>query len=238
MTKSFGLIGYPIAFSSSPDIYITWFREHNIDANYQIVRLQENELEDFLNNQARNDFDGLNITAPYKEKAIKFVDELSDDASYIMAINCIKRVGAKLIGYNTDIYGFSEMVSDIDFNNKKIVIVGAGGAAISALYVLRSYNPEVMNRTHRKILHQDTIPFEISKLKNYDIIINATTIALFSSFDFCLDEKILIDLNYKFAYSSPNIITGEKMLIKQAEKAFSIWFNQRPREASYEINKQ
>jgi shikimate dehydrogenase len=227
MSKHFALIGYPLTFSMSPDIYIPWFRKYNIDATYEVIPLKEKELDNFFRNQARNYFDGINITTPYKETAIKFVDELSDLAKMTGSINCIKRQGNRLIADNTDIYGFSEMVSDIDFTGKTIIIVGAGGAAISALHVLAKYNPDVMNRTDRNVLGKKTISYEILKLQNYDIIINATTIALFSLLDFSLDQKILIDLNYKFTdeYKNiPNIMTGEKMLLKQAEKAFQIWF--------------
>jgi shikimate dehydrogenase len=227
MSKHFALIGYPLTFSMSPDIYIPWFRKYSIDATYEVTPLKEEELENFFRNQARNYLDGINITTPYKEKAIKFVDELSDLAKVTGSINCIKRQGSRLIADNTDIYGFSEMVSDVDFTDKKIIIVGAGGAAISALYVLEKYSPDVMNRTDRNILGKKTIPYDPSKLQNYDIIINATTIALFSLLDFSLDQTILIDLNYKFIgeYKNiPNIMTGEKMLLKQAEKAFKIWF--------------
>jgi shikimate dehydrogenase len=225
--KHFALIGHPLAFSLSPEIYRPWFKQHNIDARYEVIPLKENELDSFFANEMRNHFDGINITTPYKEKAIEFVDEISEVAQSIGAINCIKREGNRLIADNTDIYGFKHMVAGINFVSKKIVIVGAGGAAISAFYVLRQYQPDVMNRSVGKILGQDCLSFDLRKLQDYDIIINATTIPLFAMLDFSVSSKILIDLNYKFVdeyRNIQNILTGETMLLKQAEMAFKIWF--------------
>jgi shikimate dehydrogenase len=225
--KYFALIGYPLTFSRSPEIYRPWFKQHNIDASYETLPLRENQLESFFANDMRNHFDGINITTPYKTKSIEFIDELSDLARETGSINCVKRENGRLIGDNTDIYGFEEMVSSIKFAGKKIVIIGAGGAATSALYALKNYNPDIMNRSQKQILGQNTIPMDLEKLEEYDIIINATTIAIFTLRNFNPKHQILIDLNYKFSneYNGiANIITGETMLLKQAEKAFGIWF--------------
>ncbi len=148
--KKFGLIGYPLSHSFSKSYFEKKFaRENILDAEYQNYPLQSvEEFSDLILNHP--DLNGLNVTIPYKESIIPFLDELDDTAKSIGAVNVIKFIEGKKIGYNTDAWGFAKaLISLASPDMKKALIIGNGGAAKAIKYVLGRIGIEyiVVNRT-------------------------------------------------------------------------------------------
>ena len=119
-----GLIGYPLGHSWSPEIHTYMLGE----SCYELWPLQEDELDAFFE---RKDFDGINVTIPYKEKVIPYLDEIDPAAAQIGAVNTIVNTNGKLKGYNTDYNGFCEMLkgNGIDVKGKHVAIIGSGGVS-------------------------------------------------------------------------------------------------------------
>ena len=117
------LIAEKLSHSYSPLIH-----KMLADYDYELKELMIDELKDFM---LERNFDGLNVTIPYKTEVIKYLDELSPEAQKLNSVNTVLNKNGKLIGYNTDYYGFMHMVnqSNIDFNGKKVLVIGNGGAS-------------------------------------------------------------------------------------------------------------
>ncbi|MGL5950849.1 MAG: shikimate dehydrogenase [Cetobacterium sp.] len=246
--KKFGLLGKNISYSFSPVLHKKIFNLYSIDAEYNIYDLkEENSIESFLNSIKKEGVLGLNVTIPYKTSILDFVDELSPEVKDIGAANCIKFCNNKIIAYNTDYFGLVKTFKKMGLNltNKKVVILGSGGAAkatIKALTDLKaiiynvSRNP---NKEKIKLKNTRTISYEdLFDMSGY-LIINATPVGTFpnidkspvpqsilQNFDFALDliynpkETLFL----KFAHSkNKQIENGLCMLISQGVKSEEIW---------------
>ena len=130
-----GLIGKPLGHSYSPQIHALLG-----DYRYDLTELDENEVGDFLKN---GDFDAINVTIPYKKTVMPFLDEISPMARAVGSVNTIVRRGdGTLFGHNTDFFGFSYMLDKgkIDITGKKVLILGTGGASMTAQAVAAHRN--------------------------------------------------------------------------------------------------
>lgn len=181
----YGLIGKNISYSQSPFL-------HKIigDYEYELIDLQdESEIEAVL---ADTSYDGFNVTIPYKETVIPFLDELSDKARQVQAVNCIKRMSdGRLVGFNTDVHGFAESVGD-RVQGRKCLVFGTGGAAKAAAVGLANQGAReiiFVSRTPeaiRDILPEGTQIISYNELdKHHDtqVIINATPIGGLDTID-------------------------------------------------------
>ena len=121
----YGLIGEHLSHSFSKMIH-----ERVASYEYEIHEVAKDKLRSFM---LEKDFTAINVTIPYKEEVIPYLDELSDLAKDIKAVNCITNKNGYLKGYNTDVLGFIELVkySDIDVKNKSVLVLGNGGASLS-----------------------------------------------------------------------------------------------------------
>lgn len=133
-----GLLGRKLGHSYSPQIH-----GHLGDYDYALFEKEPDALEDFLQN---GDFTGLNVTVPYKKTVIPYLDMLSDRAQQLRAVNTIVRRGGKLIGHNTDFFGFETMLrkSGLQVAGKKVLVLGSGGASNTAVAVLREQGANVV----------------------------------------------------------------------------------------------
>ena len=137
----YGLVGYPLGHSLSPLMHNAAFNELGVDAVYKLFSMEEGELDGFFSElkDGASPIFGLNVTVPYKEKVIKYLDNIDPLVEKIKAVNTIvinkKR---KLIGFNTDAPGFLAHLAELDFNtaDKRIAVLGAGGAARAIISVL------------------------------------------------------------------------------------------------------
>ena len=236
MKKFAGIIGYPLSHTVSPSMHNFIYQKLGIEVEYKKWEIEEQNLELHIEKINNDDFVGANVTVPYKEKIVPFLDEIKDEAKFTGAVNTIVRNNNQLIGYNTDVFGIKETL-DIQFKSDEInnvVIFGAGGAAKAALYVL-----------FQKGLKNLTIVNEIPQIKtaclSTDLIINTTILGMKGSgyedispvdSTFINSNSIIFDMVYnptktqliKIALDkNANIIEGLNMLVYQAIKSIELW---------------
>ena len=201
-TELIGLIGHPIKHSYSPFIQNYALELMNLDYVYLPFDVPAENLKNAVKAVLSLGLKGVNVTLPHKEKIIKFLDELSEEASIIGAVNTIVNDHGKLIGYNTDAYGILETLMPYKdkISGTKVTVIGAGGSARAVVYtLLRHFKPEeinIINRTHQKAdtlvndlslkMRYDTFhtfelfpPDNVETLSNSRLIINATTMGMY-----------------------------------------------------------
>lgn len=242
----YGLIGYPLKHSFSVNYFNEKFNSEGIDAEYVNFEIPSiNELPDVIKDNPN--LKGLNVTIPYKEKVISYLDELDKDAQAIGAVNVIKIIRQpkgkyKLIGYNSDIIGFTESIEPLlEPHHKKALILGTGGASKAVFHGLKNLGIEVkyVSRTPAaEMLSYEELTPEI--MAEYTIIVNGTPVGMYPKVDFCPDipyeyltpNHLLYDLLY-----NPNVTlfmkkgeqygaktkNGLEMLLLQAFAAWEIW---------------
>lgn len=137
-TQLFGLIGNPIEQSMSPLMHNTVFQKLGLDCIYLPFRIPLDEVENTLQAIRLLGFKGVNVTVPFKEAVMEYLDELSPEAKACQAVNCIKNENGRLTGYNTDGLGFMAAIDEAGVKPQggKAVLIGAGGAARSVAYNL------------------------------------------------------------------------------------------------------
>ena len=242
----YGLIGYPLKHSFSITYFNEKFQAENIDAEY--VNFEIPRIEDFMEVIDENpDLCGLNVTIPYKEQVIPYLDELDKDTAKIGAVNVIKIIRQakgkiKLVGYNSDIIGFTQSIEPLlQPRHKKALVLGTGGASKAVCYVLTQ-----LGISHRLVSRQSgsnrlsyaEVTSEL--IHQTHLIINATPLGTFPNVKDCPDipyqalgpDHFLFDLVYNPAVTEflkrgtdqgAHTQNGYDMLIGQAEKAWEIW---------------
>ncbi len=245
--KKYYVIGNPIEHSLSPELHNFWIRKNNINAVYEKIKLEENELEEFINKLRNDEIHGINVTVPFKNKVIKYLDKLSLEVETTDSVNTIYKSGKDIIGHNTDVAGFELGLrhSKINVLHKSIFILGAGGVVSSIIYSLLSMGCKkifLSNRTYEKAENIKKKFHEIEILKwgdipDFDIAINATSVGLKGDgLDLIINvkDKIFYDVIYnpketpflkKAKENGNKTENGKFMFIYQANQSFSIWNN-------------
>ncbi|MBM3249188.1 MAG: shikimate dehydrogenase [Candidatus Omnitrophica bacterium] len=236
MKKIYGIIGFPVKHSLSPAMHNAAFRALDINAEYMLFEVKPEELKSFFNNLDKSNILGLNVTIPHKEKVFGFVS-LEPDNSYLRqigAINTIVNKKGQWLGYNTDISGFTKHLKEnFDPANKKVAIIGAGGAARAVSFALvKSGAKEISifdidqkkSENISKMLRGLFPDFLISiakniedlQIKNKNLLINATPLGMKPKDPCPVEEKQLHkDLFvYDLIYNP-----AETKLLKLAKKA-------------------
>jgi shikimate dehydrogenase len=241
--KNYGIIGKSLDHSFSPDYFRRKFlRMGIVDCRYLPYPLEN--IEDFQTLCKNNVFFGLNVTSPFKEKIIPFLDELSPEAQETGAVNTIKFSAGKKIGYNTDVTGFEQsflpVLTQISEDLPKILILGTGGASKAVVYVCRKLNlpftlvsrNKTQGLTYEKITHDDMV--------NHHIVVNTTPMGMYPDtesfppipYTYLKKSHFLIDLIYnpkKTVFLTKGLEhqcstkNGLDMLVFQAEKSWQIW---------------
>ena len=136
--KKFLVIGNPIEHSLSPQLHNYWIKNNGIDAIYEKQKLNEDELEQIISEVKDKKISGVNVTVPFKKKVIPHLDKLSFEAQNTQSVNTIYLKDNKVIGHNTDIFGFETSIkeSNYNLNNKEVLILGAGGVVPSIIFAL------------------------------------------------------------------------------------------------------
>ena len=232
------MIGRNISYSFSKKYFEDKFQKLMLkDFSYHIFDL--NEIHEVEHLFSTPDLLGFNVTIPYKEKIIDYLDELSDEAEKIGAVNCVLIRNGKKTGYNTDAFGFEKtLLLHKKDHHTNALILGNGGAAKAVKYVLDK------NRISSKTISRNSeINFEnldIETVQKHTIIIQCTPVGTFPNVEDCLDfpfdgvseDHLIIDLIYNPNYTQFIINASEKgaktvngyyMLEQQAEKAWEIW---------------
>ena len=251
--KKYIVIGNPIDHSLSPKLHNYWIKKNNIDAVYEKQKLNLNELKSFIFKIRNKEIDGANITVPFKKEVIPYLDDLSSEAINTQSVNTVYLSNNKVVGHNTDIYGFELALKNTYFEvlGKKIFILGAGGVVPSIIFALNKMKVSsifLSNRTKSKAeslknLFKNITILDWGKIPDFDVIINATSIGLKSEDEINLDlsrtkkGKLFYDVIYnpdetkflrdgkRFKNKTEN---GKKMFIYQAAAAFEIWHGIKP----------
>lgn len=244
MIERYGLIGKHIQYSKSPKIHNYMAKKLGRLYTYELFDVDESELSSLVKKLRHGDIQGFNVTIPYKQTIINYVDVLTPKAMRIKAVNTLYVKNGQVIGDNTDYDGFIGLLTKqkIDVKQKKVYILGAGGAAKAAYCVLLDLgaNPIVVSRQKEDVdpLFSDVISYQELHLKTDDICVNTTPIGTYPKVSESVLDKssvehcVVIDLIYnplqtelmRYAKKSYN---GLWMLILQALKSEEIWFDRK-----------
>ena len=137
--KKYLVIGNPIDHSLSPKLHNYWIKKNKIDAVYEKQLLTKDDLEKIISKLKLGEIDGINVTVPFKNTVISYIDELSEEAKKTQSVNTIYCENNKTIGHNTDIAGFELGLRHFKYNvsGKKVLILGAGGVVPSIIFALK-----------------------------------------------------------------------------------------------------
>ena len=251
--KKYFVIGNPVNHSLSPKLQNYWLKENNINALYDKIKLNENDLENFIKDIRQQKITGCNVTVPFKQAVIPFLDKLSPEAKQTRSVNTIIFNDGSLVGHNTDIVGFTKAIQGLSFNlrGKKVLILGAGGVVPSIIFALNKMGVSkiiVSNRTRQKAenlknLFENLKTIEWGNIEYFDMIINATSLGLNNekiNLDFSNvgKNKLFYDVIYnpaetnflKNAKKNGNLIeNGKLMFVYQALEAFKLWHEVEPK---------
>lgn len=242
----YGLIGYPLGHSFSIGYFNEKFQNEGINAKY--INFEIPSIEDLTEILALNpELKGLNVTIPYKEQVIPYLDEISPEAKAIGAVNVIRitRKGHKTIlkGFNSDLIGFTQSIEPLLMPHwhKKALVLGTGGAAKAINYGLKSLGLDTKLVSRKPMLEEisyEKITPEI--IKDYNVIVNCTPLGMYPNVETCpklpyeaMNTKtILYDLIYnpdqtlfmkKGAAQGATVKNGLEMLLLQAFASWEFW---------------
>ena len=235
--KTYGLIGKNLSHSFSQKYFQQKFFKEGIK-DCQYLNFELNDISTLRKLVQKNDIKGLNITIPYKEKVIPFLDEITKQADKIGAVNTIQIKGDKLIGHNTDIFGFEQSITPLLNGRNTAIILGNGGASKAIQFVLIKKNINFKVFSRKLKLKFSDITEEI--IRKNEIIINATPLGMHPNsstfvnlpYNAINTKHLLYDLVYnpeesqflkKGRRMGAQIKNGIQMLNLQAKESWKIW---------------
>ncbi len=255
-TKVIGIFGDPVEHSLSPLIHNEAFKYLGLDYCYVPFLVKKEKLKEAVEGIKALNIKGVNITVPHKEEVIQYLDELSEEATIIGAVNTILNQEGILKGFNTDAKGFiySLKEAEINIKDKNILVLGAGGAAKAVIYgiLMEKGRVFIYNRTIEKAKNLEKKfkkvgdinvlkTIEKGVLEKMDIIVNATSLGLKKndplplSPEFLNSDQIYCDIVYpetpmmrEAEKVGCKVIGGIGMLLWQAVFAFEIWTEIKP----------
>ncbi len=241
----FGLLGEHLGHSYSKLIHEDLFFKKGVNATYDLIEIKEDELKEYVEKIRTKEYIGYNVTIPYKEKIMKYLDVIDDIANEIGAVNTIYLKDGLVHGTNTDYYGFLDELKyyRISPKNKECYVLGTGGASLAirkALVDLGGY----VYRVSRNPNGDDQISYtDFYKRKNIELVVNTTPVGMFPNIlnspieeKKAKDIKEIIDIIFNpkktllMSYNK-NSHNGLRMLLMQAVKAEDIWLG-----CEYEID--
>lgn len=244
MTKrrnNYGLIGKTLGHSFSKQYFTTKFEESGSEETYDNFELTD--ISEFQSLIKEQQLSGLNVTIPYKEAIIPFLDELSEEAKAIGAVNTIQFANGKTKGHNTDAFGFHQSIKPfLKGDCHRALILGTGGASKAVHYVLKGIGIDCffISRSPKKENEFSYEEMNNIMIGSVGLIVNTTPLGTFPNISECppipydlISEKHLVyDLIYnpekteflkRAETQGATIQNGYQMLVHQAEKAYEIW---------------
>jgi shikimate dehydrogenase len=238
--KKYGLLGKSLSHSFSKNFFTKYFAENAINAaysNFEIAQIEE------VNEIFESGVHGLNVTIPYKEAIIPFLDEITDDAKQIGAVNVVQFKNGKTIGHNTDAFGFAQSIKPFFTNqHERALIFGTGGASKAIAHVLKKLGVQLYFISSSQ---EGEGIFSYNELNKYMLLgcklwVNCTPVGTFPSVQeelpipWCelTEDHLVVDLIYnppktlfleKAQKHGATILNGESMLKEQALKSWEIW---------------
>ncbi|MBF4805757.1 MAG: shikimate dehydrogenase [Pseudoleptotrichia goodfellowii] len=247
--EKFGLLGEKLGHSFSKEIHKAFFKTIQKEAEYSLIEKKYEEIPNFLEELRSGEYKGINVTIPYKVEIMQYLDEISLVAKEIGAVNTVSVKNGKLIGDNTDYFGFIKTlkIKNIKIEGSKVLILGTGGAAKSVynalidegaehIYVATiSENDPFKVRKYDRLLNYS----EIRNIKSVNLIVNCTPVGMYPEINMSPLEEVnliqtgyLVDLIYnpeetvlmkKYRLKGAECVNGFMMLISQAIKSEEIW---------------
>jgi shikimate dehydrogenase len=244
-THTFGLLGRNISYSFSRGYFSEKFSELEL-RNHFYINFDIDTIDKFpsLLSNSKDKISGINVTIPYKEEILPYLDEIDSEAASIGAVNTIKFLeSGKLKGFNTDVYGFENSLKPLlEPHHQKALILGTGGASKAIAYALEKLNIAYLFVSRFPISNQQISYSDIDKnlLLEYSLIVNCTPLGTFPDTNLCPEipyqfitsKHLLFDLIYNPSISTflnngkdmgAKIKNGLEMLELQAEKSWQIW---------------
>lgn len=239
--KKFGLIGKKLDHSFSKAFFEELFQHEKLPYSYQNIEISDISLIKSIFDS--KEFSGFNVTIPYKEQIIRYLDELSPEAQKIGAVNVISVQNGKLIGHNTDAFGFQQSIKPfLDNRHERAMILGTGGASKAVEYVLKSIGLEVIFISRNPQGENQFSYEEINEnmVNACKMIVNCTPLGTFPNVnekpkfpsEFLSSNHFVVDLIYnptktlflqEAEQKGAMILNGYSMLKEQALKAWEIW---------------
>jgi len=242
----YGLIGFPLEHSFSKDYFNNKFASEGIDAEYVNFEITSiTELKSIIKNNPQ--LKGLNVTIPYKEQVIPYLDQLSENARLIGAVNVIrierKKKKIKLSGFNSDIIGFKQSIEPLlKPHHQWALVLGNGGAAKAIFYGLQQLGIEAMYVSRQKTSEQMLVYSELTQeiMEKHTVVVNCTPVGMWPNVDDCpaipyqflTDKHLLYDLLYnpdetlfmkKGEEQGAVVKNGLEMLLLQAFAGWNMW---------------
>jgi shikimate dehydrogenase len=256
--KNFLVIGNPIKHSLSPLLHNYWFHKNKINCEYQKLETTKSSIKKILNKVRKREIEGINVTIPFKNSVIKYLDILKGDALKTSSVNIVYLNKNKLVGDNTDVYGFSSgVLRKVKTRIKTAGIIGAGGVTSSIILALiqkgvkkiyitnRTFSKlKVFKKKFKKVIYPIKWNDRYEVFVDVQILINVTSLGMLGQkdlkFDFSIfDKKInVVDIVYNpentrflkdARINGHKTFTGLDMFIYQAQKAFYIWNGKNPK---------
>lgn len=234
----FGLLGEKLGHSYSPIIHNYVYDKLNIDASYELIECSKEELSYYITELKKGNYNGFNVTIPYKKVVMELLDEVDEKAHKIGSVNTIYVKDNKVIGTNTDYDGFLKTLEyyNVEVLNKSCYVLGTGGASLAISAVLKDLGGNVtfVSRNPK----DNVISYNELENKNIDILVNTTPVGMYPNIDQCPvnlnvinNSKVVIDIIFnpkttKLLKYAKSDINGLYMLVLQAIKAEEIWQNQ------------
>ena len=256
--KKFLVIGNPIKHSLSPQLHQYWFNKNKINSEYKKLKIDQKQIKEILDKIRKKQIEGANVTIPFKNSVIKYLDILEGDAKKTSSVNTIYLRKQKLIGDNTDVYGFAfGILKKIKHKIKAAGIIGAGGVTSSIILALikrgvgkiyitnRTFSKlKVFKKKFKGIIFPIRWNEYLKAFRQVQILINVSSLGMQGQkdlkFDFSIFNKKInvVDIVYnpentKFLRDARRYghkaFSGLDMFVYQAQKAFYIWNKKKPK---------
>lgn len=240
---NYALIGRSLAHSFSKTYFEKKFNQLGLeDFRYQNIELENIEEIKYILSSIEN-LRGFNVTIPYKQSIIPFLDELTTEAAEIKAVNCVSILDGKWIGHNTDVYGFAQSIKPfLDANHERALVLGTGGASLAVANALKKIGVDVFF-VSRDLKNQNTLNYtDINEqvMSAFKCIVNTTPVGMFPNekncpnlpYHFFTEKHLAYDLIYNPAQTlflknaqkqGSIVVNGLSMLQLQAKKSWEIW---------------
>jgi shikimate dehydrogenase len=247
MIYKFGLIGETLSHSFSPVLHAELLESKGLNGTYDLIEIPRSLFEETFSVLKTKNYQGVNVTIPYKEQIIPLLDELSPQARFIGAVNTVSFSNERTIGYNTDYDGFLAMLLhyNVDIQGKSAAILGSGGVAKAVVKALMDSGISslvVVSTKRTGFLDLRTVSYDLFQTENnnYDLLINCTPIGMHPNIEDSpisaqsFRAKVAIDLIYnpaetRFMKIAKDLgiqtFNGLYMLQAQAAKSQEIWIN-------------
>lgn len=219
-----------------------------MDCTYTAFPIRSLEELPFFLKQHSDDIAGFNVTIPFKQSIIPFLDQIDEHAAKIGAVNTVKRVDGQWKGFNTDYFGFKKSIGPfLDQNHERALVLGSGGASKAVIAVLNDIGVQTLTisrnpKSNNEMAYSDLGP---EVMKHFKLIINTTPLGTFPDvsgkvsipYDCITEDYLLYDLVYNPTITAfmqeglkrgARAVNGYNMLVLQAEKAWEIWNSLEP----------